>query len=211
MSSIRPRGATIPLPPATLKALVTVYHARGLSARRLSSAIGTMHPHTGRIIAGKSRPSQILAARIGIALNLPDEFTTLMVSQSSTLGRKMRHPDGFKDTTLVGVTPCPVTMAHARDQMADAFNVAGEFALAKEFELTYRLWSIGLVPVMGGVEVIQGGALDPWREFGDGFETDPLIVWEGPPKAPRSLLPADVPEFISSIPRESVVRCSHHV
>jgi len=212
MSSKRKRTytPTYPLPPATLLPLTMVYRARGLTERTLSSAIGTTHPHVGRIMAGKSRPSVVLAQRIGIALDLPPEFTALMMSQSSTVGRKMRHPDGFDRTALAGADPCPVILARSRELMRQALDVAGQFDLGREFEVSYRLWSVGLVPAMGTPEAVVGGALDPWGEFNDGFDIDPLIVWDGSPKPPHGLPAADLPEFIVSIDRESVVRCSHH-
>lgn len=202
---------TTPLPSATLDALVVAYHARSLTERALAHSIGTTHPHVGRIMLGRSRPSKILAARIGVALGLPDEFTSLMVSQSSMVGRKMRHSDGFDGTVLTGTTPCPLTLAYTHSLMLVAFNAAGAHDAGREFDLAHRLWSIGLIPAMGRPDTISGGALDPWHEFREGFGTDPLVVWEGDPKPPSSIPLDDTLEFILSIPDEAVVRCSHHV
>lgn len=207
MSSLR----TIPLPPATLTPLVIVYRARGLVERTLASSIGTTHPHVGRIMSGKSRPSMILAGRIGVALGLPEEFISLMVSQSSTVGRKMRFSNGFADTVLAGSTPCPRTSAYALSLMHHAFDTVGEFEIGRKFSDAHGLWSIGVVPAMGSPETISGKALDPWHEFNTGFDIDPLIVWEGDPKPPHMMSSDATLEFISSIPSEAVVRCTHHV
>jgi hypothetical protein len=199
------------LPPATHAALRHVYDSRGASSRTLASSIGTTYPHVGRIMAGTSRPSVVLAERIGAALSLPDEFTALMMSQSSTLGRKMRVPDGFEGLALCGHSPCPVAACRSRDLMSDAFNAAGEFKQARAFEARYRVWAIGVVPAMGGPEVVQGGALDPWREFNDGFHSDPFVVWDAPDRPPHLATPSAAFEFIASIDPDAVVRCAHHV
>lgn len=202
---------TVPLPPATLEALAFVYHARCLSERRLASSIGTTHPHVGRIMSGKSRPSRVLANRLSIALDLPLEFTDMMMDQSSNLGRKMRRDDGF-DMSLapVGETPCPHDEAHGNLLMWRALEAAHEFESSKALYEEHRLTAVGLVLAMGGVDIVHGYALDPWHEFKTGFDSDPLVVWRGAPKAPQSMLPATALEFISNIPPEHVVRCFHH-
>jgi transcriptional regulator with XRE-family HTH domain len=211
VSDMVPHAETVPLPPATLEALTFVYHARRLSERRLASSIGTTHPHVGRIMAGKSRPSRILANRLSIALDLPLEFNDMMMDQSSNLGRKMRRDDGF-DMSLapVGDTPCPHDEAHGNLLMWRALEAAHEFESSKAFYEEHRLNAVGFVPAMGGAETVDGYALDPWHEFKTGFDSDPLIVWRGTPKAPRTLGHLTVLEFISTIPPEHVVRCSHH-
>lgn len=210
--SSKDHAETTPLPAPTLEALSFVYHSRALSERRLASSIGTTHPHVGRIMAGKSRPSRVLASRLGEALMLPDEFTAMVVEQSSTLGRKMRRPDGF-DMPLapVGETPCPVDAAHGAYLMYEALEAAHEFEAAKALFETYAVGSIGLVPSMGAPDLIFGLSLDPWHEFGTGFSSTPLVAWRGPPKVPQSLTAQGAFEFIDTIDPESVVRCSHHV
>jgi hypothetical protein len=203
------RPQTVPLPPATLKALAFVYHSRRLSERRLASSIGTTHPHVGRIMKGLSRPSQVLAVRLGEALMLPSEFTGMMVAQSSTLGRKMIHPDGFEGVTVAGTHPCPLDEAHGMYLMHEALEAHREFGLAKDLFNDHAVGSIGLVPSMGAPELIHGLSLDPWHEFSP-LDSTPIVVWRGPPKAPQSLTAMDAFEFIDAIDPESVVRCTHH-
>lgn len=201
---------TVPLPPRTLAALVYVYHARGLSTRRLASSIGTTHPHVGRIMAGVSRPSVMLAERIGYALDLPPEFTALMMTQSSKVGRKMRHGDEFEGTPApVGDTPCPIAMAHARALMCAAMMDAGFHDMAREFESTYALHTVAVLPAMGGSMMWSESLLDPWGEF-EAAHTTPLLVWAGDPKPPSEDTLADLGEFIASVPYAAVIHCGCH-
>lgn len=211
MSSTPTFAQTVPLPPLTLAALVYAYHARGLSHRRLASSIGTTHPHVGRIMAGLSRPSVILAERIGYALDLPPEFTALMMTQSSKVGRKMRHGDEFEGTPApVGDEPCPVSMAHARSLMFAAMMGAGFQDMAHEFKAAYALHTVGVVPAMGGGLLWFGSLLDPWHEF-EAAHVSPLLVWAGEPTPPPSAPSlAELGEFIASVPHAAVIRCAHH-
>jgi len=202
---------TVPLPDATLHALRRVYRARGLSRRRLASSIGTVHPHVGRIVAGTSRPSRILAERIGVALDLPPEFTALMMEQSSPLGRKMRFPDGFGDVDgPIGETPCPVEAAACNEDMYRALVVAGWGDLAREFAAREAIQAVGLAPAMGSALVVTGGALDPWGEFKEAGGVGPLLAWRGDPKPPYALSVADLGEFIAGVPADRVIRCVCH-
>lgn len=196
-----------PLPASTTKALSRVHRLRGLSERRLADAIGTTHPHVGRIMAGKSRPSVILAHRLGIALDLPLGFTILMASQSSTAGRKMRHPDGFDATALVGNTPCPVSLAAAYQLMREAMDIAGEFKEAELFDSRYGLLSVRLLATMGDEpEYVVTRELDPW----DWPVGDPLIVWRDKTSTLSEVTVGKPFEFIATIDPESVIRCNHH-
>ena len=203
--------ASVPLPSETLTALRSVYQARRLSARRLASSIGSAHPHVGRVIAGRSRPSVVLAARMGEAMDLPNEFTALMMEQSSKVGRKMRRPDGFGGVDHpVGETPCPLAMARCNELMHTALVVAGWGAVAREFNDRSAIRTVGIVSAMGDAVVVTGAALDPWSEFNQAGAIGPLVAWRGAPKPPYTVPLAEVGEFIASVPSDVVVRCKCH-
>jgi hypothetical protein len=159
-------------------------------------------------MSGDSRPSQILATRIGVALDLPDEFTEVLVLESAEGGRKHRYPDGHTTVGAVGSPPCPITKARSYEFMWEAVQRRSVFKAKRLYERA-ELYAIGVAPAMGGGVVYKGSSLDPWSEFKK-VELPPLLVWRGPPKPWGRMSLDNLGEFISTIPPGAVVRCAHH-